>query len=97
MTVPTWLSDSLTGTALAVAAYAVTRLIAAWSWNRRPHYDVDITHVLMGTAMAGMLSPALNVRPVGAWETVFGVVAAWFSWTTARCVLQYGLRASANR
>lgn len=42
---------------LVTVGYAATRLILSRSWRRRVHHDVEVTHVLMGAAMAGMLAP----------------------------------------
>jgi hypothetical protein len=77
---PVWLNDVFAGVMVAVALYSVGRLIAARAWARPIHTDVDIAHVLMGTAMAGMLVSAINPIPNGVWEVVFSVLAAWFVW-----------------
>jgi hypothetical protein len=77
---------------LAVAVYAIGRLTAARLWDRRLHYDINVAHVLMGTAMSGMLVSALNLVRSGVWEVVFGAVAVWFSWTSVRFVARHGVR-----
>jgi hypothetical protein len=46
--------------------------------------DVDLSHVLMGTAMAGMAVSCLNILPAVACEGVFGVEALWFASAMAR-------------
>ena len=80
MTNPGWLNDLFAGLMLLVAAYSIGRLVAARAWSRPIHRDVDVAHVLMGTAMAGMLVSDLNLLPIGLWELVFSSLAGWFVW-----------------
>ena len=46
--------------------------------RRRINVDVNVAHVTMGVAMAGMLVPALTTLPTGLWEVFFVGLAAWF-------------------
>ncbi len=80
MTNPGWVNDIFAALMITVAAYSAGRLLAARMWTRPTHRDVDVAHILMGTAMAGMLVSDLNPLPVGLWETVFSVLAGWFVW-----------------
>ena len=80
MTNPGWLNDIFAAVMVAVAVYSAGRLVAARRWSRPTHQDVDVAHILMGTAMAGMLVSDLNPLPNGVWEVVFSVLAAWFVW-----------------
>jgi hypothetical protein len=80
MTSPSWLDGIFAAAMVAVAVYSAGRLLMAHRWARPTHRDVDVAHILMGTAMAGMLVSALNPIPSGAWEFVFSVLAAWFIW-----------------
>lgn len=80
MTNPDWLNDFFAAVMLAVALYSAGRLVVARVWSRPTHRDVDVAHVLMGTAMAGMLVSDLNPIPSGVWEIVFSSLAAWFVW-----------------
>jgi Domain of unknown function (DUF5134) len=80
VTNPGWLNDIFAGAMIAVAAYSAGRLVAARMWSRLTHRDVDIAHILMGTAMAGMMVSDLNPLPAGLWEIVFSILAAWFVW-----------------
>jgi hypothetical protein len=89
MAVPVGLSAGIAAAALAVAVYAAFRLVTAWPWGRRLHYDINISHVFMGTAMAAMVVPTLGVLPAPAWEAIFGAEALWFVWATARFILAY--------
>jgi uncharacterized membrane protein (DUF485 family) len=75
---------------LIVAAYSVGRLVAARAWSRPIHRDVDVAHVLMGTAMAGMLVSVLNPIPSGVWELVFSALAVWFVWRCYQFLVNQG-------
>jgi len=80
VTNPGWLNDIFAAVMIAVAAYSAGRLVAARRLSLLTHRDVDVAHILMGTAMAGMLVSDLNPLPVGVWELVFSVLAGWFVW-----------------
>lgn len=80
MSNPGWLNDIFAGLMLTVALYSVGRLVASRAWSRPIHRDVDVAHVLMGTAMAGMLVSDLSPIPSGVWELVFSALAVWFVW-----------------
>jgi Domain of unknown function (DUF5134) len=77
---PSWLAGAFAAVMIATAVYCAGRIIAARWWRRPTGYDVDAVHVLMGTAMAGMLSPGLRFGPAAGWEIVFGAAAGWFGW-----------------
>jgi hypothetical protein len=66
---PSWLVGLLAAVMIATAVYCASRLAAAWRRRRPTGYDVDVAHVLMGAAMAGMLVPrapgALSASPAG--------------------------------
>jgi len=78
VTNPGWLNDIFAAVMLVVAIYSAGRLVAGRAWSRPTHRDVDVAHVLMGTAMSGMLVSDLNPVPNGAWEVVFSLLAVWF-------------------
>jgi hypothetical protein len=78
MSGPGWLTGLLTAVMLTVAAYNATRLVAAPRWGRAAELDAEGTHVVMGVAMAGMLTPALSFAPKALWLTVFAAGGAWF-------------------
>ena len=80
MTNPGWLNDIFATVMVVVATFSACRLVAARRWSRPTHQDVDVAHILMGTAMAGMLVSDLNFLPNGIWEVVFSVLAFWFVW-----------------
>src|SRR5580692_5561256 len=54
--------------------------------------DHDVTHLLMGVAMAGMLAPRLSTLAPGAWEAIFGALTGLFAWRSARDARATGIR-----
>ncbi len=91
MASPPWLDDAFAALMALVAAYSLGRLVAARAWSRPTHADVDVAHVLMGTAMVGMLVSALDPVPHGVWEVVFAVLAGWFVVRSFRFVTEHGV------
>ena len=83
---PTWLAYSFAVVMVVVSLYCVGWLIAARARSRQNHMDVNVSHVAMGLAMAGMLVPRLKVLPDGVWEAVFVAIALWFTWHGVRFV-----------
>jgi hypothetical protein len=82
---PDWILDIFAALMLVVAAVSAARLVAARPW--RPGAvvtDTDISHLLMGVAMAGMLASSLTTLPNGAWVAVFAVLAVWFGYRVVR-------------
>ena len=58
---PAWFLDIFAALMLVVAAISAARLAEARPWQRgRCVFDTDVAHLLMGIAMAGMLSPGLT-------------------------------------
>ena len=84
MSSPSWAGYLLAAVMIVTAVYCVSRLAAARLQGRPIEPDVDIVHVLMGVAMAGMLVPRLRSLPDGAWEAVFSAALAWFGWQATR-------------
>ena len=93
---PAWLADGFAGLMLLTALYCAGRLVLAWTQRRPTEQDVNLVHVLMGVAMAGMLAPrALPLLGLaqpggtiwaGTWGLVFGVATVWFG---GRIALSY--------
>jgi hypothetical protein len=79
---------------LATTAYGACRLVAAPLLGRRIEYDIDITRVVMGTCMAGMLVGRLNFLDAAAWKAVLVLVAAWYA---ARVILAAATPGGSNR
>jgi Domain of unknown function (DUF5134) len=77
---PDWLNDGFAAVMLVVALYSAGRLVAARAWSRPIHVDIDVAHVLMGVAMAGMLDGRINPIGSGVWEVVFSLLGLWFLW-----------------
>jgi Domain of unknown function (DUF5134) len=88
---PGWLNDIFAGVMVAVAVYSLGRIVAATRWSRPTHSDVDVAHVLMGSAMAGMLVTALVPVQRDLGEPVFAALALWFVWRCYRFVTEHGV------
>jgi hypothetical protein len=90
MASPAWLADLFAGAMLLTAGYCASRLILARARRRPAERDIDLAHVLMGLAMAGMLVPRLTLLDgrslwdttwwASGWAMVFGGFAVWFGW-----------------
>jgi hypothetical protein len=76
---PTGLAYTFAFVMVAVSLYCVAWLFVATRRSLQNHVDVNVSHVAMGLAMAGMLVPRLNLLPEGLWEGVFVAIALWFS------------------
>jgi hypothetical protein len=77
---PSWLAGSFAAVMILIAVYSAGRLVVSRARGRATEFDADGLHAVMGTAMAGMLTPRLSLLPDGIWATVFGIAAAWFGW-----------------
>jgi hypothetical protein len=94
---PSWLAGTFAAVMILIAAYSAARLLFARRHGRATETDADALHVVMGTAMAGMLVPRLTVLPAGVWAAVFAIAATWFGWHTIRRRGPGTLRASQCR
>jgi hypothetical protein len=93
---PAWILDIFAAIMLVVAAVSAARLLEVRPWQRGAVItDTDISHLLMGIAMAGMLAPGLTTLPDDAWAVVFGVLAVWFGYRVVRDYQASGTRALA--
>ena len=93
---PAWILDIFAAIMLVVAAVSAARLVAARPWQRGAVItDTDVSHLLMGIAMAGMLASSLTTLPNGAWVAVFAVLTAWFGYRVVRDYQASGARALA--
>jgi hypothetical protein len=94
---PGWILDVLAAVMLVVAAASAGRLVASPRWRRGDSgTDVDIVHLLMGIAMAGMLVSGLQTLADGAWVVIFAVSTAWFGWRVVSDARASGMRALAR-
>ncbi len=97
---PSWILDIFAALMLVVAAVSAGRLVVAQPWRRGTQRaalaDIDVAHLLMAIAMAGMLTASLQTLPNGAWEVIFAVMTAWFAYRVARDMQVSGVRALAG-
>ncbi len=89
---PSWLAYGLAVLMVAVSVYCIARLVLFRRLGRRNHVDVNVSHVLMGFAMVGMLVPRWNVIPNAIWELVFGGIALYFLALSVQFVVKHGVR-----
>jgi len=98
--IPSPVLDIFAALMLLVAAVSAARLAAARPWRsgarRAALADIDLAHLLMAPAMAGMLVASLQTLPNGAWEAVFAVMTAWFAYRVLRDAQVSGVRALAG-
>jgi hypothetical protein len=96
---PAWLLDSFAAVMLVVAAVSTARLITArlWLGGRGAAFaDIDVAHLLMAIAMAGMLTASLHTLPDRAWQVVFAVLTVWFAYRVLQDARVNGVRALAG-
>jgi hypothetical protein len=94
---PAWILDIFAALMLMVAAVSAGRLAAAQPW--RPGAvvtDTDVSHLLMGIAMAGTLAASLTTLPDAAWEVIFALLTVWFAVRVVRDARANGVRALAG-
>jgi hypothetical protein len=95
--IPAWILDIFAAIMLLVAGLSAARLVVARPWQSGSAVtDTDVSHLLMGIAMAGTLAPNLATLPDGAWEVVFGMATAWFAYRVVRDARANGVRALAG-
>ena len=98
MSTPAWILDIFAALMLVVAAVSAARLavLRPWRLGRAAVVaDIDVAHLLMAIAMAGMLAAGLSTLPDHAWAVVFGVLTAWFACQVTRDARREGIRALA--
>jgi len=88
---PSWLYDLFGIAMLAVAAYAASFLVIAISSRRSAGSDVEMSHLVMGLAMAGMFKRSWAFGPSTLWEVLLGILLVWFTVGAIRSVAAYGL------
>jgi Domain of unknown function (DUF5134) len=102
MMTPAWLLDIFAALMLVVAAVSAARLVTARPWvggggTAGPAGpDVDVAHLLMAIAMAGMLAASLTTLPNTAWDVIFALMTAWFAWRVWHDARASGIRALAG-
>jgi hypothetical protein len=91
MSVPGWLYYLFGALMLGVAAYCLTLLVLGALTNRPAGRDVEISHLFMGVAMAGMFVDAWSFGSAAFWEIVFALLMVWFLVAGVQSVQRYGL------
>ena len=76
---------------LAVAAYCLLLLFVSVKERRLSGWDVDIAHIAMGVAMAGMFITAWAFGPAWAWELTFFVLMIWFIARSIQSIQEFGI------
>ena len=97
--IPSWILDIFAAIMLVVAAVSAARLVAVRPWRhgaRAALTDIDIAHLLMALAMAGMLVASLQTLPNGAWSVIFAAMTVWFGYRVFRDAQVSGVRALAG-
>jgi hypothetical protein len=91
MSTPSWLYYLFGVLMLAVAAYCFTLLVLSVATNRPAGRDVEISHIFMGVAMAGMFVGQWAFGRSAVWEIIFGALLIWFLVESIQSVRAYGL------
>jgi hypothetical protein len=97
MAVPAWIPGVLAALMLAIAAVSAARLAATRPRQRGTvDADIDVAHLLMAIAMAGMLAAGLAIVPGAAWQVIFGLLTTWLAFRVGRDAAANGIRALAG-
>lgn len=88
---PTWLYYLIAVLMLAVAAYSLVLLALSAASRRTAGWDVELSHVLMGVAMAGMFVARWSFGPKAMWEIAFGALLVCFAVRSILSVRRFGL------
>jgi hypothetical protein len=91
MSTPSWLYHLFGILMLAVAAYCATLLTLGAVTRRPAGRDVEISHLFMGLAMAGMFVGAWSFGRSAMWEIIFSLLMIWFLAASVQSVQRYGL------
>ncbi len=91
MSTPSWLYYLFGVLMLAVAGYCFTLLALSLATNRPAGRDVELSHLFMGVAMAGMFVGHWAFGRSSVWEIIFGVLMIWFVVESVKSVQRYGL------
>lgn len=86
-----WLYHLFALLMLAVAAYCLLLLIVSVKERRLSGWDVDVAHIAMGVAMAGMFITDWAFGPTWGWELLFFVLMVWFITRSIQSVVRFGV------
>jgi hypothetical protein len=76
---------------MLAVAYGSTLLILGVITDRPAGRDVEISHLFMGVAMAGMFVRGWSFGPNAVWELAFSLLMIWFLVASVQSVQRYGL------
>jgi len=88
---PSWLYYLFAIAMLAVSGYGVALFSLSFRLGDHGGRDVDVAHLCMGVAMAGMFVPHWGFWPSWLWEAAFFVLMIWFAFRSAQSLQQFGL------
>lgn len=91
---PQWLYYLFATLMLVVAAYSLVLLVVTGAVHRPAGWDVDVAHVLMGVAMAGMFIGGWAFGSRQTWEVIFAALLVWFLVCSAVSMQRYGVHLS---
>lgn len=88
---PSWLYYLFGVLMLCLAAYCSVVLVLGVLSGRTAGWDVELHHVVMGVAMAGMFVVEWSFGPNAMWELFFASFLVWFILQAGRSLLAYGV------
>jgi len=90
LSTPSWLYYLFGLLMLAVAAYCLVLIVLAAATSRPAGRDVEVSHVFMGVAMAGMFVGRWSFGPNALWEIIFGALMIWFLVAGIQSIQRWG-------
>ncbi len=88
---PSWLYYFFAVAMLAVAAYGLVLLAVSVAVRRAAGWDVDVAHIFMGVAMAGMFVADWAFGLNAIWELIFTVLLVWFLVQSVQSLIAFGV------
>lgn len=90
MNAPSWLTALISMLSLAVAGFALWRLLVARAWNRKIDYQGDILQLAAGVATAGIVASWARTLPRGVWAVLFAAAGVYFAVLLVRARMRGG-------
>ncbi len=91
MGTPSWLYYLFAVLMLAVSAYCLALLGVSVITRRPSGRDVDVSHVFMGVAMAGMFVSSWAFGNADVWELIFTALMVWFIVRSLQSIQRFGV------
>jgi hypothetical protein len=88
---PSFLYYFLAVVMLAISGYSLLLVANTGRRFQTLGLDVEISHIAMGLAMAGMFIHRWSFGPNLAWELIFAVLSIWFLYATFRSLVRFGV------